>query len=133
VLDRAWRGNGGVVAAMAADLPPDHEPPGQPMELDPRLVELCFQATGVWELGTAGRMALPSHLDRVTRFEAPQPARALWAVVTPRPDGAADAEVVDQDGRVRVRLEGYRTMALPAAEEESILAPLRAAMEAVAP
>ena len=68
VLDRAWRDNGHVVGEFAGGLPADHEPAAQPTELAPRLIELCFQTAGVWELGDTGRMALPTHVDRVARF-----------------------------------------------------------------
>ena len=47
--------------------------------------------------------------------------------MTPR-DGGADAEVVDAGGRVRVRLEGYRTIELPGGMDGDALAPLRDAM-----
>jgi NAD(P)-dependent dehydrogenase (short-subunit alcohol dehydrogenase family) len=127
VLDRAWRSNGAVVGRLAKDLPPDHEPPGTPTLIDPRLVELCFQTAGVWELGRDGRMALPAHVDRVSHFTAGEDSGALWAVVTPRDDGI-DADVVGEDGRVRVRLEGYRTIELPGGLDPEALAPIRAAM-----
>jgi hypothetical protein len=129
VLARAWRDDGVVVGALAADLPPDHEPPGQPTEMAPRLIELCFQTAGMWELGTAGRLALPTHVDRVVRFVAEDAGGPLSAVVAPREDGdGVDAEVVDESGRVLVRLEGYRTVELPGGVGESELAPIRAAM-----
>ncbi len=50
---------------MAADLPPNHQPADVPTVTDPRLIELCFQAAGVWEIGTTGILALPLHVDRV--------------------------------------------------------------------
>ena len=71
VLDRAYRHNGELVGRFADDLPPDHEPLSEPTEAAPRLVELCFQTAGVLELGTAGRMALPTHVDRVSDLPAP--------------------------------------------------------------
>jgi hypothetical protein len=130
VLERAWRADGSVIGHLADDLPPDHEPPAQPIEIAPRLIELCFQTAGVWELGTAGRMALPTHVDRVMRF-APADARgSLWAVVTAEGNREAgvDAEVVDEQGRVRLRLEGYRTTPLPGTLDDAVLAPIRGAM-----
>jgi len=128
VLDRAWRSNGAVLGELAAELPPDHEPPGQPMEMEPRLIELCFQTAGVYELGTAGRMGLPTHVDRVIHFPGDDSGPA-WAVVIPRDGGEGlDAEVVDESGRVRVRLEGYRTIELPGPTGEDVLKPLREAM-----
>ncbi|HSD76052.1 MAG TPA: SDR family oxidoreductase, partial [Solirubrobacteraceae bacterium] len=93
VVDRAWRDDGHVVGRLAPELPPDHEPPGTPTELAPRLVELCFQTAGLWEIGTTGRMALPTHVDRLTRFTGADGPGELFAVVTPRGDGGVDAEV----------------------------------------
>jgi hypothetical protein len=129
VIDRAWRSDGDVVARMAAALPGDHEPQATPMRFAPRLIELCFQTAGIWELGTAGRMALPTRLERVVRFRGDIPDAPLWAVVHPRPGGdALDADVVDETGRVVVRLEGYRTIELPGGVDAGALAPIRAAM-----
>jgi hypothetical protein len=48
-------------------------------------------------------------------------------VVTPR-DGGVDADVVDEGGRVRMRLEGYRTIELPGAVDAEALDPIRSAM-----
>jgi hypothetical protein len=127
VLERAWRHDGQIVGSLAPDLPPDHEPPGQPTEVAPRLIELCFQTAGVWELGTDGRMGLPTHVDRVTRFAADEAGDGVLAVVTPR-DGGADADVIDGSGRLLVRLEGYRTTQLPGQAGEEALAPIRAAL-----
>ena len=126
VLDRAWREDGRTVGAMSRDLPPQYEPPERETDFVPRLIELCFQTAGVWELATAGRMALPTHVDRVTRFDGADAPGRLWAVVTPRDDGdGTDAEVIDERGRVRVRLEGYRTTALPGGVDADALAPIR--------
>jgi hypothetical protein len=95
----------------------------------PRLIELCFQTAGVWELGNAGRMALPTRVDRVVRFAGADAPGRMWAVVRPREgDGGVDAEVVDEAGRVRVRLLGYRTIELPGRLDSEALAPIRAAM-----
>jgi hypothetical protein len=130
VLDRAWRDNGHVIGSLASNLPEDHEPASQPTKLAPRLIELCFQTAGLWELGTTGRMALPMHVDRVVLFRGNKRSSRLWAVVTPQtdPPGSMDADVVDQTGRVRMRLEGYRTVELPGELDSGLLAPIRGAM-----
>ncbi len=134
VLDHAWRDNGHVVGTFASELPANHEPASQPTELAPRLIELCFQTAGVWEIGNAGRMALPTHVDRVVLFASPRKQGPLWAVVSPRENGnGVDAEIVDETGRVRVRLEGYRTIELPGELEATALAPIRAAMHTADP
>jgi hypothetical protein len=96
--------------------------------MSPRLIELCFQTAGLWELGTDGRMGLPTHVDRVTAFSRDGGEGPLFAVVVRREDGGVDAEVVDERDHVRVRLEGYRTIELPGGVEDDVLAPIRAAM-----
>jgi Polyketide synthase dehydratase len=130
VLDRVWRDDGQVVGRLSGELPADHEPETQLTEFVPRLIELCFQTAGVWELGNAGRMALPTRVERVVRFAGADAPGRLWAVVRPREgDGGIDAEVVDEAGRVRVRLVGYRTTELPGGLAAEALAPIRAAMD----
>jgi hypothetical protein len=81
----------------------------------------------VWEIGTTGRMALPMHIDRVLRYRTSKKPARLWAVVTPR-DGGVDADVVDQTGHVRIRLEGYRTSELPGDLDAGALESIRSAM-----
>jgi hypothetical protein len=129
VLERAWRHNGEVLGRFATDLPPDHEPADEPLVAVPRLIELCFQTAGVWELGTRGRLALPTHVDRVIRYAGADAPGNLFAVIRPREDGSAiDARVVDEKGRVRVLLEGYRTIEMSGAPDAEALAPIRSAM-----
>jgi Polyketide synthase dehydratase len=128
VLDRVWCENGQIVGRLAGDLPADHQPAGRPTEFAPRLIELCFQTAGIWELGNAGRMALPTRLGRVVRFAGADAPGRLWAVVSPREDAGVDAEVVDETGHVRVRLEGYQTIELPGGVDAEALAPIRTAM-----
>ncbi len=82
----------------------------------PRLIELCFQTAGVWDIRSNNRMALPLGLESVTVFRQPEEAgdRRLFALVTAHDDGAAyHALVVDETGAVYVDLKGYRTVALP--------------------
>ncbi len=129
VLDAEWRDAERAVGRLAPNLPPNHEPPDQPTRTSPRLVELCFQTAGVLELGTTGRMALPTHVDRVESSPGATDTGPRWAVVTPRPgDSKIDAVVIDDTGTVLVRLEGYEKVDLPIPPADDVLAPLRAAM-----
>jgi hypothetical protein len=82
----------------------------------------------VHELATTGAMALPTHVDRVLVAPGAAEGAGLVAVVVPRDDGASDAEVVEPGGTVWLRLEGYRTTALPGSPGDDLLAPLRAAI-----
>ncbi len=116
VIERAAVDEDSVVALLARDLPPNTAPKGADTLTAPRLLELLFQAAGLWLLVQRETMALPIALDQAVflrRAETPKEGR-LYAVVEVQEDGRGfDARVVDEKGRVFVELFGYRTVALP--------------------
>jgi hypothetical protein len=126
VLRSVWPGTP-TIGLMADDLPPNHAPEDAPTIVAPRLIELCFQTAGMWELSSLGRFALPTHVDRVRPAAGAGEGRAPFsAVVTPNDTGDRfDATVVDAGGRVHVNLEGYRTVALPGGVDPAALARIR--------
>jgi NAD(P)-dependent dehydrogenase (short-subunit alcohol dehydrogenase family) len=131
VLEKAWWDGKRIVGLMAKGLPDNHHPSGLPTLMAPRLIELCFQTAGVWEMGVQGRMGLPQHIDRVSVLGVPAGAVGrLYAVVTPEPGGSFNAEVVDTAGNCYVQLSGYRTVALPSAVDSERLKTLQALMSA---
>jgi NAD(P)-dependent dehydrogenase (short-subunit alcohol dehydrogenase family) len=115
VLEQAWRDGDRIVGRMPKSLPGNHVPPKKPTLLEPRLIELCFQTAGLWEMSTLGRLGLPLHIQQVALLRGPENAEGnLYAVVTPHPETETfDAEVVDQAGNHYLYLSGYRTVALP--------------------
>ncbi len=127
VMERAWRVGDDVVGAMAADLPAEGADADASSTITPRLVELCFQTAGVWEIGTTGAMSLPAGIRRTSigTGAAEGPVRA---VVRPLGDGEFDALAVDGGGRVLLRLQGYRTIVLPGSLDQDVTEPLRTAM-----
>jgi hypothetical protein len=127
VLERAWRRDSTSLGLMAENLPDNHRPTGAELLMAPRLIELCFQAAGIWELGTEGLMGLPMHLARVTTARSGAAKGRLVAVSEAQPDGSYRVLVVDESGSVRVELDGYRTVQLPGGVGTR-LEPLRAAM-----
>ncbi|MEM7435864.1 MAG: SDR family NAD(P)-dependent oxidoreductase [Myxococcota bacterium] len=131
VLNAAWRSNGLIVGKMSDGLPANHLPEEIPLVTEPRLIELCFQTAGVWQIGTTGRMGLPHKIDQVQILRRPtDPAERLYAMVTPSTDGQSfDACVADEDGNLYVLLEGYRTAELPEDVNPDKRQPLRAAMD----
>jgi hypothetical protein len=78
-----------------------------------------------WATTRHGKMGLPTHVDRVTRFAGAGYPGPRWAVVAPR-DGGADAEVLDESGCVR--LGGYGTIDLRGGLYASAVEPIRSAM-----
>ena len=129
MVESSWRAGNEVVGLFAANLPANHEPESLSTLVSPRLIELCFQTAGMWELATQARMGLPYRVDRLSIHNASETGQVkLHSVVTPNEDGGFDARVVDQKGNVWLALSGYRTMALPEPVDDSLLEPLRSAM-----
>ena len=131
VVGEAWRDEGAAVGRLAEHLPAD-QVPAMATLLDPRLEELCFQVAGLWEAGREGRLALPAHVDRLSVWGevATGASDSLVAIARPMPGstGTFDCQVLDPDGRVRLRLDGYRTVPLPGPLTEDVRAPFRAVL-----
>jgi 3-hydroxymyristoyl/3-hydroxydecanoyl-(acyl carrier protein) dehydratase len=116
VIERAHVAEAAVVARLASPLPPNCDPATAAALTAPRLLELLFQAAGLWLLAKKETMALPSSLASARFYRPPEPAqeRRLYAVVEVRDDGGRfDGRVVDGTGRVYAELVGYQTVALP--------------------
>jgi hypothetical protein len=131
VIERAWWDGQRIIGLMAEGLGNNHHPADLPTLMAPRLIELCFQTAGVWEMGVEGRMGLPLHIDRVSLFrQDPEHAEGrLYAVVTPDPShGSFGAEVVDANGNRYLQLNGYRTVAVPGMVDAQKLKALHEAM-----
>ncbi len=131
VVERAWWDRERMVGLMARGLPPNHMPSEPPTLMAPRLIELCFQTAGLWEMGGQGRMGLPRHIDRISSLLLPVPETEdtrFYAVVTSDGRGGFDAEVVDTKGTCYLQISGYRTVAIPSAVDAEGLKALQAAM-----
>lgn len=127
VLQQAWRDGDRLVGRMKADLPANHVPSEKPTSLEPRLIELCFQTAGLWELVTLGKLGLPQKMEAVTSLRKPGPGRVLYSVVTPKNDRKAfDAEVVDTEGNRYLQLRGYSTVTLSKSTDTEPLKALHA-------
>jgi NAD(P)-dependent dehydrogenase (short-subunit alcohol dehydrogenase family) len=130
VLEKAWWNGTFMIGKMAKHLPSNHEPSKLPTILKPRLIELCFQTAGLWEMGVLGRMGLPQHIEELIFYRMPDvEAGALYAIVTPDSSQASfDAEVTTASGQLLFRLHGYRTVEVPSALDEKQLMHLKAVM-----
>jgi len=136
VVERAWWDGSRIIGLMSKSLPENHRPATLPTLIGPRLIELCFQTAGVWEMGVLGRMGLPWQIDRVRLFGPRELSEdRLYAIVTPDPvRGSFDAQVVSVSGTCYLELRGYRTVAVPGAADSNGIKALQTAMalEAVA-
>jgi len=131
VIDSSWRFGKTVVGLMADNLPANHHPAKLPTIVSPRLIELCFQTAGIWEMGMKEKMGLPYHIDSVRIFKNGDSKNMgnLFAVVTPTKNDEFDAYVVDEAGTVYLQLQGYSTMEVPESLDQEKLKPLKAALE----
>lgn len=125
VVGSAWKCDDGAAARFAPDLPPQTD---EPVLIGPRLVELCFQAVGLFEAGTEGVLALPLHVDAVPLNGTPTEGTGL--VATARPDGRGGfvCTVRDGEGGPVLRVDGYRTVPLPQPPPADVVAPIRSVM-----
>jgi hypothetical protein len=101
---------------MRTPLPADTTNPNSTSMVGPRMVELCFQTAGVWEIGQTGQMGLPSVVDRVTVFDPAPNGKLVVAELQPHSSADAlsfDARVRDGEGKVYLTVEGYRTSRIP--------------------
>jgi acyl transferase domain-containing protein/acyl carrier protein len=130
VVEKAWWDGNRIVGLFSNKIPGNHHPSELLTSVAPRLIELCFQTSGVWEMGIEGRMGLPLGIDRVEIFGATENVEdRLYAVVTPNAaKGNFDADIVDAKGNCYLRLTGYRTVAVPNAVDTERVKALQAAM-----
>ncbi len=126
VVSGAWRSGDTSVASLTDPLPANHQPPEQPLVGAPRLLELCFQAAGLWQAGLEDRLALPHHVGRARWYATARPEGPLRAVARETSPGVYDCVVADASGTVVARLDGYETVPLPAPIPESVAAALHA-------
>jgi acyl transferase domain-containing protein/NAD(P)-dependent dehydrogenase (short-subunit alcohol dehydrogenase family)/acyl carrier protein len=136
VLEKAWWDGKRVVGLLAQGLPPNHHPSELPTIIAPRLIELCFQTSGVWELCVQGQMGLPQYVHQISLFPPPNVVEGrLYAVVIPGvPQQSFAAEVLDEKGNCYLSLNGYQTVVLPNLVDAKRLRSLQASLsgEAVA-
>ena len=130
VIEKAWWDGTRVIGAFARNLPANHHPAELQTMIAPRLIEICFQTSGVWEMGIEGRMGLPLRIDKVEVLGArEQSEERLYALVTPNPQTSSfDAEIVDANGNCYLRMRGYRTAPIPDSIDSQARKQLQAAM-----
>ena len=126
VVDSGWRSQGASVSRMLVDgLPDNHVPTEAPLLTAPRLAELCFQTAGLWLAGRDGVLGLPMAVGRVSLVGDPGTG-GLRCVMRQVADGEFEGVVVDDQDQVVMRMDGYRTVELPAPIPDDVGADLNA-------
>jgi hypothetical protein len=109
-------------------MPADHAPDSGRTTTEPRLAEACFQTAGLWEIGHAGHLALPAHVDLVSMPQRSVPQAELFAIAHPADDASFDCQVLDGEGDVILRVNGYRTIGMDGPLPTELRQPIREAM-----
>jgi hypothetical protein len=126
VIDKSWKKGDDVIGRFAKDLPANHTPAKLETQALPRLIELCFQTAGIWEMGADARMGLPMHFDTLRVYgNTERNKTSLFAKVS-RVDGAYNAAIVDEEGAVLLELGGYTTAEFISDFDKQLLVPLQA-------
>ncbi|MBX3055210.1 MAG: SDR family NAD(P)-dependent oxidoreductase [Anaerolineae bacterium] len=106
-----------AIGLLAENLPPNMNPADALELLAPRLIELCFQTAGVWQIRQRQTMALPLAIGAVSVYRQEREVvdgRRLYAIVEAVNGGEEfNAQVVDTEGAVYLTLTGYKTVSLP--------------------
>ncbi len=127
VIEQGWRNGDGSMTRFTDPLPDNHAPADAPVRSAPRLAELCFQTSGLWEAGTEGRMGLPTRVGRVRVLRDPAQVQGrLFGLAWPKGPSTFDCAVVDGAGDVLMRMEGYQSVELPAPLPDAVQQTLRA-------
>ena len=103
------------IGVMRPELPPNAKPADAAELVAPRLIELCFQTAGIFDIAHRRVFGLPAAVESVRVYRAVDTSGSrFYAEVVPREDDHGfDARVVDADGNVCLELSGYRTVAVP--------------------
>jgi hypothetical protein len=130
VIDAAQYRDGEMLCRLNRELPPGHRTPGNVSQMAPRLIEFALQSAGLLDIATHGHMNIPHAIGSIQRY-VPIDVDAPATLFSRASYGSSEephinVEIVDVSGRVILRIEEYRTVALPFAICSDALAELRA-------
>ena len=116
VVKSAWMLDGVMYARLNKSIPPVF-PKGRPLTA-PRLIELCLQTSGLWQIAFSGKMLIPEVIGRIVIYKDVEEVSAeLIAVARGGFDGM-EILLCDLSGNVYVEVSGYKTVPLPAPVNE---------------
>jgi acyl carrier protein/NAD(P)-dependent dehydrogenase (short-subunit alcohol dehydrogenase family) len=130
VVEQAWKKGANIIGRFDRKIPANHNPEEMEIMANPRLIELCFQTAGIWEMGALNRMGLPAHIGDLIIYTTPVDSRKHMFAVVQENKGSYDARVMDNQGNVYLELTAYRTIEFNSAFEPGLLDPLKKAVKA---
>src|SRR6185369_15097351 len=86
VMERAWWDGERIIGEMSQSLPENHQPADKPTLIWPRLIELCFQTAGLWQMASEGTMGLPWKVGQVSAGATKPNGEKIYAMVKPHPE-----------------------------------------------
>ena len=111
-----------TVATLNTRLPAAYSPPESATVAAPRIIEFALQTAGLMTIAHLGKNRVPHRTARIQRYSATDVygGQPLLAIATRRAadPNVNDMMVVDLQGRVLQRIEGYHTVQLPFPEDE---------------
>ncbi len=129
VIEQSWKDKDEVIGLYASNLPANHDPEALNTLAMPRLIELCFQTAGLWEMGAKASMGLPARMDTLKIYKYPGNSRTRLFALVENNGETYNARVVDKKGEIYLALTGYATVELPSAMDNKLLEPIKKAMK----
>ena len=118
-----------MLGRLRPRLPASHRNAVTESETAPRLIEFGLQSAGLLELAVSGRMMIPhsiAHIERLVPVDVDHPGEITSIARFGTPERIwIDIEILDEHGRLIMRIDRYRTEPLPFAVNQAAAARLR--------
>jgi hypothetical protein len=119
VVERAWLEGEIMFAIMKRTLPPVFDN-GLPVAA-PRLIELCLQTAGLWEVAVLGRMRIPKQIGRIVLYEKVDEYSTELTAAARKGRHGINIILFDNEGRICVEVIDYLTAPLPFPVDENAI------------
>lgn len=117
-----------TLGCIHSALPPAYTPAEHATACGPRLIEFGLQCAGLMTIANLGEQRVPHRIDCIERFTAADVyANTAWrAIALQDSQRVSEIRIVDEQGLMHLRIQGYRTVPLPFAGDHQALTSLRA-------
>ena len=123
VVESAWLEGEIMFARMNRTLPPVFNK-GLPVTA-PRLIELCLQTAGLWEIAVSGRMLIPEQIGLIVLYKKVDEYSTELTAAARKGRNGMNIILFDSEGRICVEVIDYRTAPLPFSVDENAIQKLK--------